>query len=750
MRRAGKYTKNSKVKSARFNVRKYFLWFHNMKLWQKIAVIVGPIVALLILIPFLTYLYFARDIADQERLMNRNNTGVVLLDRSGEVIYEVGRAQHREMLAIDQVGPSTVEALLASEDRNLYEHDGFSILSTLRAVYGYVLGGGSGFGGSTLTQQLAKITVLSQDRSFMRQFQTLSIAVAIENHYTKDQILEMYLNSAFFGGNAFGIEEAARTIFNKAPHELTLAESAMIIGVLPSPNNYSPVYGDVKLAKERQKTVLDRMVRNEFITQAERDEALAQELTYAEPESLADDSPAPHFVEMAMAELNEKYGEEEAARSGFQVKTTLDLGMQRQLQESINANMGVVRANGGTNAGGVAIEPNSGAIRALVGSYDWNDEEFGKVNIVTANRQPGSSFKPLYYAEAMAEGVVSPATILEDTPTDFNGYQPQNAMRNFNGDVSVRQALSWSLNIPAVKVMQRLGVEKAVAAAQRMGVTTINDDQDYGLSLALGAAEAKLLDMTHAYAGFANGGDQQALTYVEEVRSKYDDPVAVEARGSTRIISEQGAYLISNVLADGNARAGMFGSSLNVSNRQVAVKTGTTDANRDAWTIGYTPQLALGVWVGNNDNRQMSSGGGAMAGPIWRGFMEQALPAQNGDPFARPSGVVERDVCYGTGRLASHAGENTYKEVFLSSALPPVGCDVRTKEEEATEPEDTKPPEEETVTPETAEEDETDEPEEPEEPEEPVDPPEEEDPENPGNDGGDDGTTPPQTPGGQP
>ena len=696
MRRVGKYTKKTNVRKARLASNKYVLWFRNLKRWQKISIIVTPILVVLVLIPFLTYLYFARDISDQERLMNRNNTGIVLMDQAGETIYESGRAKHRDMVTLDAINQTTVDALLASEDRNFYDHDGFSILSTLRAVYGYVLGGGDGFGGSTLTQQLAKITVLSSERSFMRQYQAFSVAVAIENTYTKDQILEMYLNSAFFGGNAFGIEEAASSFFNKTPSELTLAESAMIIGVLPAPNTYSPIYGSMEYATERQETVLTRMVRNDFITEEEKEAALAQELAFAEADSLGGDSPAPHFVQMVIAHLNETYGEEAAARSGFQVKTTLNLGVQNNLQSAINENMNAVRANGGSNAGAVAIEPSTGAVRGLIGSYDWNDEAFGEVNITTANRQPGSSFKPLYYAEALAEGVISPATILEDTPTDFGGYAPQNAMRNFNGDVTARQALAWSLNIPAVKVMQRLGVEKAVEAAQRMGVSTISKDQDYGLSLALGAAEAKLLDMTNAYAGFANGGNQYPVAYVEEIRDKYDEPFEVKKEQPKRIINEGGAYLISDILADESARAGMFGSSLSVYGKKVAVKTGTTDENRDAWTIGYTPELSIGVWVGNNDNAQMSSGGGALAGPIWRSAMNATLPPQNGDPFTRPESVTERDVCYGTGRLAPSAGANTYKEVFLTTALPSFGCDVRVNEPE---PQEEAKPEEEDTTP---------------------------------------------------
>ncbi|NLA43104.1 penicillin-binding protein [Candidatus Saccharibacteria bacterium] len=691
MRRVGKYTKKTSVRSAKFGTNKYFLWFRNLKRWQKILIIVGPILAILVLIPLLTYLYFARDIADQERLMNRNNTGIVLMDRSGEIIYQTGRAKHREMIPLDKISKSAKDALLASEDKNFYDHGGVSFTSMIGALYANVVTGGKNFGGSTLTQQLAKNTLLTSQKSFLRKYQELSVAIAIERTYTKDEILAMYLNSVYYGENAFGIEDAAEVYFGKKPIDLDLAESAMLIGVLPAPSAYSPISGSKKYAKERQETVLKRMVNNKMITQAEKDAATTQDLAYASQKSPSDESPAPHFVEMVMADLSDRYGEEKVSRSGFQVKTSLDLGLQRQLQQSISQNMPLVRLNGGSNAGAVAIDPATGGIRALIGSYDWNDEAFGKVNIVTAKRQPGSSFKPLYYAEALAEGVINPATILEDKPTDFNGYQPKNALRNYNGDVSVRRALSWSLNIPAVKVMQRLGVEKSVAAAQRMGVTTLDDNQEYGLSLALGSAEAKLLDMTHAYAGFANSGNQSTIRYVEEIKSKFDEQVPVDRPKAKQVISEAGAYLISNILSDDGARAGMFGGSLTVPGKKVAVKTGTTDENRDAWTIGYTPQLALGVWAGNNDNKQMSSGGGTVAGPIWRSVMSQALPVQNGDPFTRPSGVVERDVCYGVGKLAPSSGENTYKEVFLSSALPSFGCDVKKKEEEVKKPEDKKP-----------------------------------------------------------
>lgn len=725
MRRIGKYTKKRPARGAWFSINTYILWFRNLKRWQKVAVIVGPILTILILIPLLTFLYFARDISDKERLMNRNNTGVVMTDIHDTVIFQSGRAKHREMVPLSEINDVTEQALLSSEDKDFYDHGGFSVISMLGAVYANFIAGEKAFGGSTLTQQLAKNTLLSDEKSYLRKFQELSISIAIEREYSKDEILEMYLNSAFFGGSAFGIEDAAKSFFNKSPQDLTLAESAMIVGVLPAPNAYSPIYGSMEYAKERQETVLSRMLDNGVITEEEKDSALAEQLTFAEPETVTDSSLAPHFAEMVIADLNDRYGEEKVARSGYQVKTTLDMNIQNKLQEQINANMASIRASGGSNAAAIALDPKTGSIRALIGSYDWNDEKDGKVNMTTSARQPGSSFKPVYYAAAMEDGVINPATILADEPININGYQPQNALRNYNGDVTVRQALNMSLNIPAVKVMQRYGIEKSIEAANKVGIDTIDKDKDYGLSLALGAAEAKLIDMTHAYAAYANGGDQKEVALEEEVESKYNQVIFTNQQKSKRVMSQEGAYLISNVLSDDAARSRIFGSSLNLyGGKKAAVKTGTTDDNRDAWTIGYTPDIAIGVWVGNNDNTEMLSGGGSLAGPIWRETMN-ALTTKTGDPFTKPAGVVQRDVCYGTGKLANSAGGNTYKEYFLSTALPSYGCDAQPVQREETKPPEKEPEVEEPVeptepTPTEPDEGDTEEPVEPTDPEDPT------------------------------
>jgi len=617
--------------------------------------------------------------------MNRNNTGIVLYASDNKTeIYSTGRAEQRKLYPLEKIAQPVKDAVVASEDKDFYKHGGFSIFSTLRAIYGYILNGGGSFGGSTITQQLAKITVLSSQRSFLRQYQAFSIAVAIENTYTKDQILEMYLNSVFFGENAFGIEQAAKAYFGTTPDKLDLAQAAMLIGVLPAPSIYSPITGNPDYAKQRQETVLSRMVENGYITNEQKEEALAKKLKFQKPHSAINDSIAPHFAEMVIAELYKKYGEETVTRSGYRVTTTLDAKVQKSLQEAIDSNMSTIRANGGSNAAAVAIDPKTGEIRGLIGSYDWNDDKFGKVNVALAYRQPGSSFKPIYYAQALANGLITPATVLKDKLTDFGGgYVPQNADRKFRGDVTVRNALAWSLNIPSVEVMQKIGIPEAIQTAQRMGLSSISSDKDYGLSLALGAAEVRLLDMTNAYAAFANQGKQYETSMIKSIHSKYDERVyQAEENESEQVMSPQGSFLISDILSDNNARAAVFGSSLNVYDaktgaiKKVAVKTGTTNDSRDAWTMGYTPDIAIGVWVGNNDNTPMTNGGSIMAGPIFTRAMGKIMVGIE-SKFQQVPGIVQRYVCYGNHGLAEEAVEGkTYREFFLSNALPSTSCNV--------------------------------------------------------------------------
>ncbi|MEP6710154.1 MAG: PBP1A family penicillin-binding protein [Candidatus Saccharibacteria bacterium] len=672
MTRKGVYTKKrTPLDQARWAIRRRWRWFKGLSKLKKTLVVGGPLLAFLIITPIATYAYYYNDISSQDRLMNSNNTGIVLLDKNGTNFYSSGHAEHRTLIPLDQISDVTEKALLDSEDKDFYQHSAFSFFSIVKAMYANILAGdATAYGGSTLTQQLAKNTLLTNNQTILRKYQELTVATAIEQKYSKDQILDMYLNSVYFGNNSFGIEQAAENYFNKKASDLTLPEASMLIGVLPAPSAYSPVDGSLDLAKQRQNTVLTRMVNNGTITKAQKDEAVATDLTYA-PVKSAIDNAAPHFTEMVLNQLYDKYGEEKVKRSGYQVKTTLDLNLQNAAVSSVSKGTPHIQANGGANASLVAIDPANGGILALVGSTDYDNPIFGKVNMATTKRQPGSSFKPIYYADGLANGTITPVTVLKDEKTDFGGgYVPQNADRRFRGDVTVRQALNWSLNIPSIKVMQQVGIDETVNAAKKLGISTLGDADSYGLSLALGSAEVPLTEMTDVYATFANQGEYSPTSNIQSIQDKYDSTIFTSHVKSKRAISTDGAYLISNILSDTATRSVVFGSSLSVTgtdfkSKVAAVKTGTTDDARDAWTIGYTPSIAVGVWVGNNDNTPMLSGGADMAGPIWRNMMKAAIGTTT-PSFTQSAGVVKTTICT--------SSQGIITDVFLTDAIPSSTC----------------------------------------------------------------------------
>lgn len=638
---------------------------------KKILVIGGPIAAFLILTPIITYLMLLRDISDPERLMNRNNTGVQFVDKNDEVFFSTGSNKALKRLPLSEISDFTEQAVVSSEDKEFYTHDGFSVKGIVGAVYNNLTGAAGG--GSTLTQQLVKNTLLSSERSFLRKYQEFFMAIAVERQYTKDEILDMYLNSVYYGEGAFGIDEAAKTYFNKSAQDLSLAESSMLIGVLPAPGVYSPISGDAVKAKQRQTYVLKRMVEDGKITAAEKDTALAQQLTYAEVQPTAYEY-APHFAEMIMSQLRDKYGEEKIKRSGYKVKTTLDLKWQKQTEAIVSEQIALSTAGGGRNAAVVGIDPKTGEVRVLVGSADYNNPVFGKVNMATSPRQPGSSFKPIYFTEAIDQKLITAATVIKDEATDFGGYKPNNYDFKFRGDITVRNALAQSLNIPAVKVMEKLGVDEAVKKAQEMGLSTISDDTNYGLSLALGAGEVKPLEMTNAYAAFADGGRQHEITMIDSIQNKYGETIYRADTKSKRVQSSEASFIMSDILSDNTARAPSFGSRLNIPGRDVAVKTGSTDDNRDAWTIGYTPSIAVGVWVGNNENEVMTSGGSAMAGPIWTRSIRAILADTPVESFRQPSGVTKAAACNASG--------GSYEEFFINGTAPSRSCKSEPKPEQ--------------------------------------------------------------------
>lgn len=645
----------------------------------------------IVLVPAGTYAYYARDISDPERLMNHNNTGVVLLDRHGEAFYSRGIVRDIKQVKLDNISPHVPKALIASEDEDFYTQPGFSIKGMARALFSNVSSADlTSSGGSSITQQLVKNNLLTSDKNLLRKYQELSMAVAIDRHYTKDQILEMYLNSVYFGNDAFGIEAAAQNYFGKPAKDLSLAESSMLIGLLPAPSAYSPVTGDPELAKKRQNYVLSRMVKEKYVDDATRKAAASQELKYHRNVA-EEEGNAHHFALMVVDELNKKYGEERVNRSGFKVKTTLDLGWQRSAESTVAKQIEALSSRGGRNGSLIAIDPKNGEVRALVGSADWDNPEYGKVNMAIMARQPGSSFKPIYYAQALQDKKITAATTLKDQPTDFGGgYRPTNYDFRYRGDVTTRYALANSLNIPAVEVMDRVGVETATRTAQRMGITTINDPEKYGLSLALGTAEARLIDMTNAYAAFANGGEQYKPATINEVKDKFGSVVHQNKPKAKRVMEKESSYIVTSILADEKARAPLAGSAFNIG-RPAAVKTGTTNDNKDAWTIGYTPQVVVGVWVGNNDNQPMRGIGGSLgAGPIWRSAITSFSKNVKAEAFKVPSGVVLVPVCGVSGTSNEYFIRGTEDE-FKCAAKPRDENENKKRDDEEKAAEEKKP-----------------------------------------------------------
>jgi 1A family penicillin-binding protein len=656
-------------------------------------------IALAIIFPVGTYAYFARDIQDRDRLMNRNNTGIILKDRNGETFYSSGLLSTRDDVPLSEISDNVENALIASEDKDFYKHHGFSVRGTGRALVNNVLNrDATASGGSTITQQLVKNKLLSSDKNYLRKYQEVAMSIAVERRYSKDEILDMYLNSAYFGEGAFGINDAAQTYFAKDAKDLSLAESTMLVGLLPAPSSYSPVSGSAKLAAESQRNVLRKMVIEGKITEQQRDEVLNTQLAYSDEAKKAGAEYAQHFADMVVKELEQQYGEEVVKRSGFTVTTTLDLSKQKTAEDIIRSQVAKTASRGGTNSGLVSIDPRSGEVIALVGSVDYYNKEFGQVNMATALRQPGSSFKPIYFSDAIDRELVTANTTLDDKKMTFGGtYSPKNYDNAYKGKMPLRNALAQSRNIPAVEVMQKEGVTNAVEAANRMGISSVDEPNKYGLSLALGTAEVRLMQMTSAYGAFANKGNlYKPITYTKVV-DKYNKTIAENRIERPRaVLKPDTAYIMSSILSDTSARAPTFGSSLNISGRTVALKTGTTNDNKDAWTIGYTPSLVTGVWLGNNANQPMRGlAGGSGAGSTWKLAMEQFLKGSKRESFTRPNGVVEVQVCSDTGNRS---------EFFIRGTEPSDTCKQKEEEKPAEEKpnddkkEEPKKPEDDTTT----------------------------------------------------
>ena len=627
-------------------------WARNNR--KKFFIISGVSAFLVIVgIPVFTYLYFAKDLDSKETIVSRNDAGVTLLDRKDRPFFTFYEAKKKNYIPLSQISKSAQQAVIASENKDFYTEGGISPKGMARSFMINVMQQGIAQGGSTITQQLVKNVLLTPDRNFLRKYQEIVLAVEIDRRYGKEDVLEMYMNSVYFGEGAFGIQQAAQAYFGKDAIELNVAESALLAGLLPAPSAYSPISGSKEKADRRQQIVLDLMEEQKLITPAQKVAAEKQKLSYENAKADVN-VIAPHFALMIKEELIKKYSESGLPRSGFKVRTTIDLDLQKYAEDTVEDQIALLKRNKATNAALVAIDPDSGEILALVGSHDYSDDTNGKINMALAPRQPGSSFKPLVYATAMEEKLITAGTVVEDKVKDFGGgYKPLNYDRNEHGNVTIRRALANSFNIPAVEVMQKLGVKPMLNKSKEFGITSLKGSStDYGLSLVLGSGEVPLIEMTSAYSVFANEGKRYDTSDILEIRDKQERVIyKADSPDEDSVLPEEVTFIISSILSDSRTRAESFGGALNMS-RQAAVKTGTTNDYKDALTIGYTPQIVIGVWVGNNDAKPMDTVAGSLgAAPIWRKTMEFYLKDQQAEWFKKPFNVAEVKICTKNGLL---------------------------------------------------------------------------------------------------
>lgn len=636
----------------------------------------------LLLIALISLILILKDLPAPASLTNRPPAQTTkILDRNGKLIYNIYASENRTVVPLSQIALPFRQATIAIEDKDFYKHSGINIIGGIIRAIRDNLFYHQAEGGSTITQQLIKTSLLTPERTLTRKFKELILAFWTEKIYSKDQILEMYLNRVPYGGTAYGIEEAALLYFNKHAKDLDLAQSAFLAGLPAAPTYYSPFGTDPRRAIDRQHKILDRMAEDGYITMGQQSAASSQPLAFASPSA---GIKAPHFVAFVKEKLVEKYGEQRLAQGGLKVTTTLDLDLQDATAASLAAEVERQKDLKVGNGAALITNPAAGEILAMIGSYDYFASDSGKVNVTLAQRSPGSSIKPLNYALGFLKGTTTPATPWIDSKFCFppylgKSYCPQNYDAKFHGVVQTRFTLGNSLNIPAVKELAQNSVEDFIATASAMGITTFNDKARFGYSLTLGGGEVKMTDMAVAFGVFANAGRRQNLTPILKVEDssgkvleQYQPPkpsLNPPWNGLTSwtphdnyVLPEEVTFLISHILLDDGARSETFGtgSVLNIPNQVVSVKTGTTEDKRDNWTIGYTSgkdSRLVAVWVGNNDNTPMSpylESGNTGAAPIWNKIMRFTLQSAPSQWPPKPENVVFVEVCSLSGLLPDH------------------------------------------------------------------------------------------------
>ncbi|GIW63692.1 MAG: penicillin-binding protein 1A [Patescibacteria group bacterium] len=661
----------TKIKSIWSDILKQRLKsFLKFKLSLKVLVIGLIIVSLIGGAVF--YIKILKDLPNPNLLRDYKVTPLSthIYDRNGRLLYEVYRDENRTPVRLQDLPEYVKQATIAIEDKDFYKHNGVSpIGGILRAVKEIVLKQELQ-GGSTITQQLIKTSLLTPERTIERKIKEIILALWAERIYSKDEILQMYLNQIPYGGSAYGIEEASQLYFEKGAKELSLTEAALLAGLPKAPSLYSP-YNDIKLAKIRRDTVLKAMYEQGYISWSKYQESIKEEVK-VKPARIK--IKAPHFVFYVRQKLEEMYGKDMVEEGGLRVYTSLDLQIQEEAEMIVKEEIEKVKELNVTNAAVLVTRPSTGEILAMVGSVDFFATPSGSYNVTTALRQPGSSIKPLNYAVGIETKTVTPASVFIDAPTCFiasgqpKAYCPVNYDGQFHGPTALRFALANSYNIPAVKMLALNGVEEFIASASAFGIDTFKDPSRYGLSLTLGGGEVRMTDMAEAYGVFANQGIRKDLIAILTVKDKlgktiyeYKDPnfqlnvrenlqppkyLAIEGK---RVVSKETAYLISHILLDNNARSQAFGfnSDLVVSGKAVSVKTGTTNNLRDNWTIGYTPNFLTAVWVGNNDNSPMKGIASGLTGAssIWNRVISYVLEDQEDLWTPQPDGITGAEIC---------------------------------------------------------------------------------------------------------
>jgi 1A family penicillin-binding protein len=603
-----------------------------------------------------------------------------IMDRNGNLLYEiVGPGGRRVTVPLSGIPVALRQATIAAEDASFYHNPGIDPTAILRSVLLDARLAQPAYGGSTITQQLVRTILLSpnerQQRTLGRKLHEASLALQLATRLSKDDILALYLNNVYYGNLSYGVEAASEAYFGRPVSTLDLAQCALLAGIPRAPTAYNPLLAP-DAARARRSTVLRLMADNGYITAPQRRQADAESLGLASPEQ---GIQAPHFVFYVVSLLEQRYGQDALERGGLQVTTSLDLNLQRQAESIVRQHVDQLKAAHDVHDGAlVAIDPRTGQILTMVGSADYTDSASdGAVNVALALRQPGSAIKPFTYAAAFARDY-TPATVVDDAPTAFKTregvpFLPQNYDLRFHGLVTLRTALANSYNVPAVKVLDHVGISAMLDVAHAAGITTMNDARRYGLALTLGGGEVKLLDLTSAYATFDTGGihhDPVAILRIANANGAV--LYAWQPSAGRRAASPQVSYLITSILSDNAARMPEFGAaSPLLLDRPAAAKTGTTSDFHDNWTVGYTPDLVAGVWVGNADNTAMRDVSGISgAAPIWHDFMQAAtrnLPARD---FAQPPGIAHETICPDTGLLPGAGCTDRQDEVFIAGTQP--------------------------------------------------------------------------------